>query len=269
MALSATNAINELIAGANPIKRFHKSITGSLVLTRHHSLWPQSGIPAAGAYDTTLAGVALNNPVTGALPIGNPVTTLQYLSRFQGRSQTAGTLILADRLWHNGGMSITSTASQSINSAAFPARDNAGTTNGDGVFVGVEVSANVGAGTPTLTLGYTNEAGSAGRTATNVLATVANPITGAFYPIGLQGADKGVRSVQTFQLSATWTSGTINLVAYRELASLELPANVPYSLDALALGAQRIYDNSALYLMFVPETTAATSVFGHIITSYA
>ena len=125
------------------------------------------------------------------------------------------------------------------------------------------MSAATGAGTPTITIGYTNSAGTASRTATNIIATVASSAIGATYFIGLQAGDVGVRSVQSLTLSATWTSGTINLVAYRVLADLELAgAFVPNAVDFLTGGAPRLYDGVMPWLVFIPATTTATNVSG-------
>jgi hypothetical protein len=127
----------------------------------------------------------------------------------------------------------------------------------------VEVSAATGAGTPTITISYTNSAGTAGRTATNVIGTSATSAIGATYFIGLAAGDTGVRSVQSLTLSATWTSGTINLVAYRILAELELPiAQVPNAIDAITGGMPRIYDGTVPWLVVIPSTTTATNFSG-------
>lgn len=149
-----------------------------------------------------------------------------------------------------------------------PARDANGATVGEQVNVGVEVSANVGAGTPTLTVAYTNTAGVAGRSGTSIIATAASPIAGAFYDIGLQAGDTGVQLIQSLTLNATWTSGTIHLVAYRILARLELTsANIPNAIDALTSGFPRLYDNTVPFLLFIPSTTTTSNITGHMIVS--
>ena len=204
--------------------------------------------------------------VNGQIPFTNPVSGNTYLARFQGAATVAGTLILADRLWHNGGFTITSATAQTVNSAAFPARDNNGSTNGDGVLLGLEVSAACGAAAPTITVGYTNSAGTATRSATNTFATANSPTAGAFFPIGLQAGDIGVRSVQTLTLSVSWVSGTINLVAYRPLAAIELTsAQVPMAVDAITSGMPRLFDGSVPFLIFIPSTTTASNVSGSVV----
>jgi hypothetical protein len=249
-----------------PPKFISKAVTATLVAGRPASLWSLAGSPGAGSFDATLNGVVLSSTsalVAGQIPHTDPGSGNAYLGRFSGAATQPGTLLLLDRLWHNGGYTITSTSAQNSTTPTWPARDNAGSTNGDGVLLAVEVSANVGAGTPTLTVGYTNSAGTASRTGTNILATVASPVVGATYFIGLQAGDTGVRSVQSLTLSATWTSGTINMVAYRLLASLELTgAFISNSIDALTSGFPQIFNGTVPWLVFVPNTTTATNVSG-------
>jgi hypothetical protein len=296
-----------------------------------------AGIPgAAVAPSPGLKGAALTT-YAGQIQFANPANSgdKTYLARLQGMATQAGTLMLCDRLWHNSGYNIVSTATQvsgsrivsssvenptkiycsgsqmpfsngdivniqgHINSVpaisgsytvtvtsgstftipvnvstggtggtvglALPPRDANGSIAGEQVYLGVEVSGNVGAGTPTLTVFYTDTDGNEAN-ATNVIATVASPIAGAFHPIGLAAGDKGIQTVQSLTLSATWTSGTIHLVAYRVLARLELTnANVPNAIDALTSGFPRLFDNSVPFLIFIPNTTTTSNICGNVI----
>lgn len=202
--------------------------------------------------------------MAGQLPFSNPVSGNSYLARLQAMATVPGLLMLVDRLWHNGGFTITSNTAQTVNSAAFPARDNNGSTNGEGVFLGVEISAAAGAAAPTITASYTNSAGTSGRTGTNINPTANSPAAGSVFLIGQQAGDLGVRSVQSITLSASWVSGTMNLFAYRILAALELTvANVPNAIDMLSSGFQRMFNDTVPMLMFIPSTTTASNIIGH------
>jgi hypothetical protein len=206
--------------------------------------------------------------IAGAIPyIDPPGGQNGYLARFQATTGgSAGMVFLCDRIWDNGGINITSTSLQAIASPTWPARDNTGTTNGVGVLLGVEVSATTGAGTPTLTLGYTNSSGTASRTATNIDATVASSLLGTFYRIGLQAGDYGVQSVQSITLSATWTSGTINVVAYRVLAALEMSAQQNgFAIDAVTGGFPQLFNGCTPFGIFIATATTTTNLFGHFV----
>lgn len=267
-----------LLAGMQTPRTFAKAVSATLVAGRPASLWALSGAPGAGGFDASLNGVVLTSSVTvpnGAIPHFDPASGNAHLARLQAAALQAGTLLLLDRLWHNGGFTITSTGAQAITSPTWPARcptsglDQAPATTGLGVYLAVEVSAATGLGTPTITISYTNSDGTAPRTATNIIATVATSAIGATYLIGLQAGDQGVRSVQSLTLSATWTSGTINLVAYRVLASLELAgAFIPNAIDAVTGGMPRLYNGTVPWLVFIPNTTTASNVTGTYVESH-
>jgi hypothetical protein len=254
-----------------PARLLAKSTTATLVAGRPASLWSLAGSPGAGAFDTTLNGVVLSSTsaqVAGQIPLFDPASNNQYLARLSAGATQAGQLLLLDRIWHNGGYTITSTSAQNSTTPTWPSRSADGTTNGDAVLLALEISAAAGAGTPTITIAYTNQAGTASRSATNLLATVASPAIGATYFIGLQAGDTGVRSVQSLTLSATWTSGTMNLVAYRLLAALEIPlAGVPNAMDALTSGMPRLYNGTVPWLVFVPNTTTASVLTGSFVAT--
>lgn len=330
----AITTVAGALAGMLAPVEFVKAVTGTLVAGRPHSLFYLGGRPPAATAPTPgLKGAALTS-YTNSLIFTNPPSGNTYVARLQAAAPQPGTLLLCDRLWHNSGFTITSTAAQLSGNTittssvanptvitcsanhpfangdivniqghtgstpavsgsytisnvaattftvpvnvtaggtggtvglAFPARGAGGTIAGEQVYLGVEASANVGAGTPTLTVAYTNTAGAA-KTATNIIATVASPIAGAFYPIGLAAGDTGVQTVQSLTLSATWTSGTIHLVAYRVLARLELTVGfIPNAGDALTAGFARAYDNTVPFLIFIPQTTTTSNIAGHVI----
>lgn len=262
----AITTLDGVIAGMQYPREIIKAVSGTMVAGRPFSYFYTAGQPGAAVPSTAgVAGEALTS-YPGQLPFTNPVSGNTYLARFAAQTTAAGTLVLADRLWHNSGLTITSTSPQTINSVGFPPRDDLGASNGDGIIIGVEVTSTVGAGTPTLTISYTNTNDVSGRTATNVVPTVASSLIGTFYPIGLQAGDVGVKSVQTYTQSATWTSGSVCLVAYRILARLtQSAANTPVAIDALTGGFVRLHDNTVPFFIIKPAATTSSTVSGHVI----
>ena len=259
----AITTLDGALAGMQYPREIIKVVTPTLVVGRPHSLFYLAGNPGAAVAPTPGLGGAALTTYLGQIPFTNPVAGNTYLGRlFLFTSQVAtGQYFLLDRLWHNSGITITQITAQTINSVAWPARSADGTVNGGQVLIGVEVSGATGAGTPTLTISYTNQAGTSGKTGTNVVPTVASSAIGAFYPIGLAAGDTGVRSIQTFTLSATWTSGTIHLVAYRVLARIPNGSIV----DALTSGFPRLFDNSVPFVLYQPAATTAVATAGHVI----
>lgn len=262
----SVTTLDQVVAGFQPTRFFSKAVTPTLVAGRPASLWGLGGIPGAGSFDNTLNGVTLSSSsaqVAGQLPHVDPGSGLAYVAQLMATASQAGILLVLDRLWHNGNISATSTSPQSITSPTWPARDDNASTNGTGVLLALEVSAATGAGTPTITISYTNQAGTSGRTATNIIATNASSAAGALYFIGLQAGDTGVRSVQSITLSQTWTSGTINLVAYRVLGAVGIATGgIPAKEDAVTLGMPTVPNGAVPWLAFVPSATTATNVIG-------
>lgn len=265
----AITTLDGAVAGMRPPVDFVKAPTGTLVAGRPHSLLYLAGTPgAASAPATGLTGNALTS-YGGQLPFTNPSGSANtYLARFQAQAGQAGTLLLIDRLWHNSGIDVTSTAEQTFTSSTLiPARDANGAQVGDQVQAAVEVHSATGAGTPTLTLKYNNTAGST-MTGTNIAATVASSIAGTFYPIGLAAGDTGIQQAISLTLSATWTSGSIGVVLYRVIARLELSAGfTPNAIDALTGGFPRLYNNTVPQLVFIPSTTTSVNIMGNVVYS--
>jgi hypothetical protein len=265
----AIATLDGVVAGMQWPRFIAKAPTGVMVVGRPQSLWKLAGSPGVGGYSTTLAGAALSSTagqVPGQIDFRNPGAGNTYLARLQGAASAAGTLVLADRLWHNGGFTITAATPQIINSVEFPARDNTGTINGAGVLLGLEVSAACGAATPTISVTYTESGGATGRVASNVFPTAASPSVGAFFPLGMDTGDIGVKAVTNMTLSASWVSGTVNLVAYRPLAALELTAaNIPNAIDAITSGMPRLFDGSVPFFYFIPAATTTSNVTGQVV----
>lgn len=267
----AVTTLDGIFAGMRPPFAFSKAASATLVAGRPASLWSLAGAPGAGAFDTTLNGVVLSsssNIPAGAIPHYDPSSGNSYLAFLQAIATQAGVLQVRDRLWHNGGYTITSTSAQTSTTPTWPSRcptsgiDDTPSTNGLGVKLSLEISGAAGAAAPTITCSYTNQAGTASRTGTNILATANSPAIGALYDIGLQAGDTGVRSLQSVTLGASWVSGTMNMVAWRLLASLPLQAGLPNAADALTGLGTRIYNGCVPWLVFIPNTTTATLVQG-------
>lgn len=263
----AIRTLDAAIAGMQYPREFVKAVTGTMVAGRPHSLHYLAGIPGAGVAPTPGIGGEVLTTLSGQIPFTDPLSgNNSYLARFAAQATQAGTLMLCDRLWQNSGITITSTAEQTFTgSAQIPPRDANGTNLGDGVYAGVEVSTLTGAGTPTLTLKYTDHLGNQDQIGTNIIPTVAASIAGTFYPIGLAAGDTGVRQAQSLTLSATWTSGTIHVVLYRVIARLNLLAQTPNAIDMLTSGFPRIYDDSVPFLVFIPNTTTTSNITGQVI----
>jgi hypothetical protein len=211
--------------------------------------------PAAGINGTAVTGPGTQFSRT------NPGTGNAYVMGLDMCPSATGTLWLIDRLWENSALSVTSTTAQAITAAGLPARDRTGTINGVDVMAAIEWSATGGAGTPAITLTYTDQTGATGKTAT--FTGVTTPPVGTFEIFTPSAASGGVRAPTSLIQSATRTSGTMHLVLFRVLASLPCSlANVGAASDFLTGGAQRVFDGSCLEPIWIPSATAAVNFFG-------
>ena len=263
----AITTIDQALAGMQYPREFVKAVTGTLVIGRPMSLFYLAGIPGAAAAPTPGIGGAGLTTYPGQIPFTNPVSGNSYLARLQAMATQAGTLLLCDRLWHNSGISITTTTEQTFTgSTDIPARDGKGLAEGWEVYGAMEVSGATGSGVPTPTIKYTNELNAADKVGTNIVPCVASSIAGTFHPFGLAAGDRGIRKAQSITLGVSWSSGTIHVVLYRILARLELTAaQLPNAIDALTSGFVRLYDNCVPFLVFIPSATTTSNIMGHVI----
>jgi len=266
----AITTLDELIAGMQIPKPIAKAgvTTSAVGAMRAYTPWYAQGNPGgATANAVGVNGAAVSGTVAGAIPRTNPSTGNAYLARLGLTASQAGTLWVIDRLWHNSGLSVTSTSAQAISPATLPSRDGDFSTAGAQVMAGIEWSGAGGAGTPTVTLTYTDQDGNTG--ATGTVSAVASPGIGTFEIFTLAPGDTGVRAPTSFIQSATRTSGTMHLVLFRLLAQIEVPAaNNPGSIDAITGGMPRIPDGAVIQLLWFGTATTATNFIGNYVESH-
>lgn len=265
----AITTLDGIIAGFLPPQPFIKnSVTGEAI-GGYHSTAYMAGLPGAmTAPAPGLAGAALTT-YSGQIPFPAAVggKTI-YLSRLSGsHAGNIGAFILLDRLWHNSGIVSTTTTAQTVNSVAWPARDRNGSTNGVGVQVALEVSTATtnGSAITNCTMSYTNDAGTAGRTAT-MASFPATAVAGTFVPFGLAAGDTGVRSIQSLTLGTSLVTGTVHLVAYREISSIGTNnAGQEGVLDPFGLGLPVMYDSSVPFMLYHIIATSIGNARGSIV----
>jgi len=218
------------------VYKWSKVATAIDTIGYHYLLNKDTGFPGAWSVGTpgvngvsTACDVVGTAGTGGALSTGSPLLADPasgglYLTRFGLNGVVANTYFLADIIWYNTGLVVTTTTNQAIVSTAWGARDVNGSTNGEGVGIALYALTALGnvAAVANSTVSYTNSAGTAGRTATFSAAVgfqaPATPVIGTWMPFLLQAGDTGVRSIQGITLGTTYTSGTMMLIAYREIA---------------------------------------------------
>ena len=131
----------------------------------------------------------------------------------------------------------------------------------------------LGAGTPGLSLGYTNSAQATsratpsspslpiGKTAASNSLVLYSGASGAGkfnYQMPLQDGDAGIAQIDTIRNNATYTSGEYSVAMVKELTRVPLTVLGQASESNLQFGMPslpRVYDGAALYWLYMSSTT--------------
>ena len=232
------------------------------------SFWTYDGMPAGGAVPTT--GAIPDRTTQGAIPF-TPATggRDKHLINTSITPFISGVYLLYDRLFHEGGLDGTSTAAQTIQgSPASPALTR--NTGGAGNIAFYEIYTQIGATTTTLTMTYTNQTGTSGRTSTiNIGATGFREVT-RMQRIPLAAGDSGIQSIQEIQLSAsTLTAGNFGITIAQPLAWIPINSTGTMGWRDYTTGLPGIPvidPDACLALMFIAGTTTPPEIYGTLAT---
>lgn len=284
---SLDDLISEVTSGKQWRQDFNK-ITGAAAYTagRWYDMSPLNGTPVANAW----AGTALNwrscDESTGngtqifGIPHGGNVTPdtkhgLNVSAISSVATAVPGQLMLVDMQGYYPGINMNVATLQTM--VGTPTLRY---TNGVGVRAALVVVTTTGATAHNLSMSYTNQAGTAGRTLPVTVSCTASAITphithsgtaannyGPFLP--LASGDTGIQSVQSVQLSAASLAGTAALVLYKPLLTIPLvAASIATERDLLNQipSLPQIKDGACLtWLYFAGAATAAnTNFYGHL-----
>ena len=252
-----------------------------------YSLSQGAGNPSASTLfggGTNLAFQAMDDTQAGAIPHGGNVSTdTKHIVNASAFSAAATTMpavfMLVDMLGFYPITTTTAITAQTLSNAVSIPRY----TTGAGVQAFITPSTVYGAGSPTVTLSYTNSAGVAARATPAAPAlpteTTASPVgsitcsgtgSGKYGPfLPLAGGDSGIRSVQSITFSASHTSGVANLVLCRPLLTLPMTTvGVAAERDLMnqVPSLPRVFDGANLsWLMYAGAGTPVnSSFFGHL-----
>lgn len=232
------------------------------------SLWDTDGTPGAGvmAIGNTSAGLVPTNATAGAIGyVDYTGGLLGYLARFDldSNSVVAG-FVLYDRLFHVGSFVLSSLttftlASQPSYSARVP-------TDYSETEIWIEMASAISSSTVMVSVGYTNSAGTSGRTATMPTANLASFIKNRMLCMQLQSGDGGVQKIDSVTISGATATGTVNVLVMRRIASrgcsqAGMGGQIIPS-DPISSGMRRIYPSSCLALLAVTSTTSTGSLVG-------
>ena len=271
MAISTRDQLIDALGNNSSRFVIDKASISNAAAGQFHSLWRATGQPGQAAIPA--AAAVCNNALTGALNFAqqtSPATTYGTWANAMC-SNNATTLEIHDRLMHMGGLSGTSTGSQTVNLDlnANLGSDNISARKGDANFSDVqwwmEWYTDTGSTAVTATVGVTYNDGTTGTLSVALAATrrasLMIPLNG-FIPAAAAG--KYIRQINSVQLSATTGSaGSFGFTATRPRMTMPLPlANKMETFDWAALGLPEIFNSSCLMILQVASTTTTGTVRG-------
>lgn len=270
MAIATYQSYQQHLTSLYKRVQFQKS-TITTVTGRSSSSWLAAGYPAAGAAPSTAA--VPTNATTGALETVNDSPGVQRILRMvaEWSVNTPGLITVADRLSHQGGLSGTSSSSQTTN---LPTAALTRYTSGVGVELGLEVYTQIGATGTTITASYTNQAGTSGQTSVAVTwGGTGFREASRLVPLSLASGDTGVRAVASVTAAGTTgTAGNFGVTLYYPLFSVVMNDQDPLGVDEEALFGfgtwfPQILDNNCLFFVYNIGGTSSGVVSGAIYTS--
>lgn len=261
MAIATLDDLIAALPGQH--RHYQKIITGSAGF--YQSSWLSTGFPGAGANPparTAGSGYIPTDTTAGCIcPFTNPGgSDLTYLAGYAALATVTGSFVLYDRVWHCSGMDGTVATAQTITTPGSVDRPS----GGDDVELWLEWYSTTGSTSRTVTVSYTNQAGTSGRT-TQSFTLPASVATGRMYALPLQSGDYGVQSVASLTLSGTTgTAGNFGITLMKRIAEIPMGLqNTGDNLDPLQLRMPTIPNDACLSLMWM-ATGASTQVLGSV-----
>jgi hypothetical protein len=231
------------------------------------SLLPAPAIPTASVALDKTSGNAIG-PIPGAAS-----GKLQILGgRFNTSSLAGAAVVAIDLLNVSGGLSGTVTTEQTTN---LPTAALTRHTGGDGVFIGIVIYTIVGTTATTISVRYTNQAGTPNRTSTvTSFGGTGFREAARLIQIPLAAGDTGVRSVEGVTLTATTgTLGDFGVCLFKPLMTFSLDSTTgTMPIDAVSsggmIGSMAEFDDDAC-LTFVAFTPLSQAINGALLLAEA
>jgi len=208
----AIQSLDDLILGMSEETNggFVAKSTIGVVANTYSSYYYIPGIQAGAGIAPGGSGQAYTGFAQGLIPIDGSVDGFVQMG---GVFSSAGlfTLISQDRLTASAPLVLDITTPQTVTMPALPRY-----TTGDNVMIFGEVQTAGGATPCTITLSYTNQSGTSGRTST--FSYTSSWGANSMFNFPLQSGDYGVRSVESATCSvSTGTAGVWNIVLTKPL----------------------------------------------------
>jgi hypothetical protein len=252
----AITTLDGLIAAAKQRIQLYKSATRTAVANSPFSVFDLAGNPGLGvlAGTSTTTGVVPTDATAGC-PLINAFGggATGYVSRIEASNQVSCRILLFDMLWKAGAYAFNAnTTGQTPTS--FSSRIPSGTD-----YNGLELwYEQVTAGTLVQNVAVTYNDENAASSTTGTVAMPAAMIVGRMFQIPLAAGDKGIQGV-TGVVGSVASAGTFNILIMRRLAEVRIRvANDGIIQDALTTGLTQVFEDSAMRLVVIPDSTATS-----------
>lgn len=266
MAITSMDGIAAGLASAQDLKVFFPSATnvaGGFV-NLNQAVTGGFGIQAAPTAFGSGGKTYSQSTETTGFPkwtaAGGGITN--YIARWGQTMATAGSVIVYDLCWACSGLSGNTTGAQSVvGFSGLPTRHSTGAN----LEIWVGCSSAIGATAHNVTVSYTNQAGTAGRTTVST-AGIASMPANRMYQLPLQSGDTGVQSIQSMTLSAnSGTAGNLWLLIMERYTMISCPVpNVGVILDFAALGLPTPSNEACLLFQHQGTTTSSGLILGQM-----
>jgi hypothetical protein len=217
--------------------------------------------PFAGSAPTT--AVVPTNATTGAIAqFINGGSGAMRLPKMQIGHYLPSTLMLVDRLSHQGGLSAANISAQTTN---LPTAALTRYTSGVGVFAALEIYTVIGTTATTVTASYTDTTPTAGRTSiATVFGGTNRREASSMVILPLQEGDIGVKSVESVTvLVSTATAGNFGVTLFKPLMMIPVQpsgSNITIYDPLLNHGGNlpEILDNACLQWIWLSGSTGSS-----------
>lgn len=225
-------------------------------------LWNAAGHPAAGAEPASLLGSVPTKDTLGAIPFVNPTSPATlHLLQWSNFGINANGILLYDRLWHAGNISLGSGAQQVITLGSALTRY----ANGIEVEIAIEITTAAGTGAKTMSIEYTNTDNVTGRTAT-ISIDASAPINRVYFAT-LQAGDRGVKSIESVTMTGTLNTGVANILLFMDIDSSNTISSTDVIKDLITQypSLPNIVDNACLSFYILASTTTSGAIRGKLL----
>lgn len=222
-----------------------------------HNLAAATGIPVAMTTPPTGAGEVPTKATAGSFNFTNATDPEKvHLVTAGLRTTVLGSIDFYDVLWRNSGFVANINTVQTVTTPTLTRPD----ANGANCEIWGQVYSATGATGTTWTVSYTNQDGTADRSATYVSGTSGLNTVGQVWNFALAAGDTGVQAIASITLTATTgTAGNFGLMIMRKIATIGVgQLYKTETIDALN-GALREVNNDAY---IVPILACSTTTSG-------